>query len=283
MSRNFQIIQVDIEPEAFKRLPNRVRNQFVGCMHAHNELAVLNRLLMFSLNDVGEGELHNDAHGVQMWCVLQVLIGKLFETWNMLGERFLKSNPEDAAIARLSTEHKNSLAWLRNYFGHPDQLNETPLRTIRDKTGFHYDKLNLDGALDDLTPSDCRLYLAHHPANTVYYAGSALVFRTVFAAIAQKASNTSSIKNGERMKRGVDITLADVNEANLHLHQVLYGLIAQFLDQILGKPAEGSEQLRIEVRDAPKPTSVGLPMFVDIGQQESSVKVAVAPGGMGTT
>src|SRR5258708_11003293 len=101
MSRDFQIIQLDIEPDAFKKLPNRLRNQFVGCMHAHNELAVLNRLLMFSLNDVGDGELHNDAHGVQMWCVLQVLIGKLFETWNMLGERFLKSNPEDAAVAQL--------------------------------------------------------------------------------------------------------------------------------------------------------------------------------------
>jgi hypothetical protein len=199
----------------------------------------------------------------------------------MLGERFLKSNPEDTAIARLSTGHKKSLAWLQNYFGLPDRLNETPLRTIRDKTGFHYDKLNLDGAVDDLASSDCRLYLAQHPANTVYYAGSALVFRTVFAAIAEKASDTSTMTNGERMKQGVDITLADVNEANLHLHQVLYGLIAQFLDGVLGKSTEGSEQLRIEVRDAPKPTSVGLPMFVDIGQLQ--LKMAVAPGDTGAT
>jgi hypothetical protein len=45
MSRDFQIIQLDLDPEAFKRLPNRQRNQLVGCMHAHNELVVLNRLL----------------------------------------------------------------------------------------------------------------------------------------------------------------------------------------------------------------------------------------------
>src|SRR5580693_8996643 len=44
MSRDFQIIQLDLDPEAFKRLPNRQRNQLVGCMHAHNELVVLNRL-----------------------------------------------------------------------------------------------------------------------------------------------------------------------------------------------------------------------------------------------
>ena len=140
MSREFQVIQLDIEPEAFKKLSNRQRNQLVGCMHAHNELVVLNRLLMFSLNDVGEGELHNDAQGVQMWCILQVLTGKIFETWNLIVERFLKSNPEDPAIAGLNDLHKKSLAWLKDYFGH-DQPNQTPLRIIRDKTAFHYDKL----------------------------------------------------------------------------------------------------------------------------------------------
>ena len=57
MSQEFQIIQFQIDPEAIKKLPNRQRNQLVGCMHAHNELVVLNRLLMFSLNDVAEGQL----------------------------------------------------------------------------------------------------------------------------------------------------------------------------------------------------------------------------------
>ena len=86
-------------------------------MHAHNELVALNRLLMFSLNDVGNGELHNDAQGVQMWTILQVLTGKLFETWNLIAERFLGSKPEDPAIAGLSEAHRKSLDWLREYFG----------------------------------------------------------------------------------------------------------------------------------------------------------------------
>jgi hypothetical protein len=268
VSRDFQIIQLGIEPEAFKKLPNRQRNQFVGCMHAHNELVVLNRLLMFSLNDVGEGELHNDAQGVQMWCILQVLTGKLFETWNMIAERFFKSNPEDPRIAGLDEQHKRSLAWLKDYFGH-ERTGETPLRIIRDRTAFHYDKLNLDQAINDLVEPDCRVYLAQHPANTVYYAGSALVFRTVFAMIADKAMDTNKMTNIERMAEGVRITLADVNEANLHLHNVLYGLIAPMLDRALGKPTDEVEQLRIPVVGAPKPAMVGLPMFVDIGQEDT--------------
>jgi hypothetical protein len=117
MSREFHIIQLQLEKGALKRLQNRQRHQLVGCMHAHNELAFLNRLFMFSLNDVGEGELHDHTHGMQMWTVQQLLTGKLFETWNMLAERFLAANPEDPAVARLSDDQKTSLTWLKAYFG----------------------------------------------------------------------------------------------------------------------------------------------------------------------
>lgn len=72
MSCNFQIIQLQINEAALKALPNRQRNQLIACMHAHNELAVMNRLLMFCLNAVAVGELHDHAQGVQMWCVMQV-------------------------------------------------------------------------------------------------------------------------------------------------------------------------------------------------------------------
>lgn len=271
MSRDFQIIQLDLDPEAFKRLPNRQRNQLVGCMHAHNELVVLNRLLMFSLNDVGDGELHNDAQGVQMWTILQVLTGKLFETWNLIAERFLGSNPEDRGIAGLSEPHKKSLDWLKDYFVDAEGKNKTtPLRTLRNRSAFHYEKLNLDQAVNDVSQPECRVYIAEHPANAVYYAGSALIFRTVFAMIADQAMDTKKMSGLDRMAAGVKIALADVNEANFHLLTLLYGLIAPLLDQANGKPTEEIEQLRIPVVGAPKPTTVGLPMFIDVGPEENA-------------
>ena len=72
MSKDFQVIQLAIDEEALKKANNRLRNQLVGCMHAHNELTVLNRLLMFSMNRTADGEFHDSAQTVQMWCLLQV-------------------------------------------------------------------------------------------------------------------------------------------------------------------------------------------------------------------
>src|SRR5215469_10412650 len=116
-SKDFQIIELKIDEPAIQKLSNRARNQLTGCMHAHNELAILNRLLMFSMNFSEEGEFHDSARSVQMWCLLQVLVGKLFETWNMLCERFLRAQPQDPAIVSLSDEQRASLKWLTNYFG----------------------------------------------------------------------------------------------------------------------------------------------------------------------
>ena len=84
MAKDFPLIHLTVDEERLKGANNRLRSQFVGCMHAHNELTILNRLLMFTMNDTGDGEPHNSAQSVQMWCVLQLLAAKLFETWLML-------------------------------------------------------------------------------------------------------------------------------------------------------------------------------------------------------
>jgi hypothetical protein len=84
--------------------------------------------------------------------------------------------------------------------------------------------------------------------------------------IADKAIDTKGMTHIERMSKGANITLADVNETNLHLHNVLYGLIKTFLDKAFGKSTPEAEQIRIQVLDAPKPTEVGMPMFINVGQ-----------------
>jgi hypothetical protein len=149
MPKEFQVAHLTVDERRLKTLSSRRRNQFMGCMHAHNELSFLNRLLMFTMNDTGEGDLHAFAQMVQFWCVLQLLAGKLFETWAMINERFLHSNPPDL-VSHLDPSHKQSLQWLIDYFGNGKPFKNSALKTIRDKTAFHYDRLNLDEAADNL-------------------------------------------------------------------------------------------------------------------------------------
>jgi hypothetical protein len=92
---------------------------------------------------------------------------------------------------------------------------DTPIRTIRYTSAFYYEKLNLEQAIADLPHEEGRLYLSMHPANALYYAGSALVFSTVFALIADRAIDAKIMMHIERMNIGVKITMDDLNVVNL--------------------------------------------------------------------
>jgi len=188
----------------------------------------------------------------------------LFETWVMLNERFLQSNPPDV-VARLEPKQQESLRWLTDYFGKDKPYKDSALKIIRDKTAFHYDRLNLSEAADNLAAGENSLYLAQHPANSLYYLGSALVFRAIFAMIADKAGGAAYGGHNDRTITGLRIAQEDAKNANWHMHMMLYGLILLLMDDVLGQPAGNEQQVRINVLDAPAPERVGIPAFIDIG------------------
>jgi hypothetical protein len=236
-------------------------------MHAHNELAVLNRVQMFSMNDTAPpSDLINSAMTVQVWFFLQLLAGKLVETWNMISERFLQSHPRDAVLKKLEADQINSLSWLKDYFN-GSSSKDRALRIIRDRTAFPCDKLNLSEAIDGLPAMERMIYVAQHPAHAHYFPGSALVFRAAFALIAAKADPTDVRTFAERTAEGVKMTIRDAEAANVHIHTLLYGLIRALLDDVLGHPLSDLTQTRIPIVGAPKPSIVRLPAFIDIGKR----------------
>lgn len=268
--KDFQIIQLQIQGNSIKRLTNRERNQLVGCMHAHNELTVLNRLFMCTIEYPADAdELHISAQTVQLWCLLQVLVGKLFETWKMLRDRFLGSNPIDPVVAALSPEHRHCLKWLEHYFS----SKENPLATIRDKAAFHYDKLNTECALSYLADKEDTVYLAQQPINTLYYLGSSLVFRALFTMIADSDDGVVDGSRGDRTQQGLNIAIRDASQANVNLHRVLYGLIEALLEKAERKPLHTLKQDPIDIKGAPDPDTIRLPLFLDIPQPTSQPPV----------
>ena len=61
--KDFEVIQLSINEASIQGLDNRLRNQLMGCMHAHNELTVLNRVFMFGRIIAGDGELADAGSG----------------------------------------------------------------------------------------------------------------------------------------------------------------------------------------------------------------------------
>jgi hypothetical protein len=84
----------------------------------------------------------------------------------------------------------------------------------------------LEQATTNLAEHENIVYLAEHPANSLYYVGSALLFRTVFSMIADSAKDTTGLTHEQRSAEGVNITTLDTEEVNWHMH-----LLALWIDK----------------------------------------------------
>ena len=80
------------------------------------------------------------------------------------------------------------------------------------------------------------VHIARHRTNTLYWVGSAVVFKTIFAEIAVRAKPTETRTYDQSFADGLQLVFDDVNEANFHLPYVLYGLIEGLLEDALGQP-----------------------------------------------
>ena len=61
------------------------------------------------------------------------------------------------------------------------------------------------------------------------------------------------------------MVMADVNAANLHMHQVLYGFIKHLLEQALGDGLANPKEA-INLEGIPRPDQIALPAWIQVGQ-----------------
>jgi hypothetical protein len=234
-------------------------------MHAHNELTFLNRLLVFSQNSGAEGDLYDQAQMSQVWCLLQLLAGKLYETWNMLSKRFSLSarpNKQDAAVVALNSRHQHSLQWLRDYFS-PRGISQKSIVVIRNKTAFHYGGLDMGEALKNLGPEEKIFHVARHPVNALYWMGSAAVFGAIFDEIAVLVNpKNNTLAHAERVQAGFNVLREDIEEANLHIHELMYGLIKGLIEDVIGHPLGAGEVTTID--DVPTSKDIVIPPWIYI-------------------
>jgi hypothetical protein len=124
-------------------------------------------------------------------------------------------------------------------------------------------------AVKNLGHRENTFHIAQHPANALYWIGSAVVFRTIFAEIADRAKlpESEGRSHAERVEVGFRMLEEDVNKANFHLHLVLYGLIKGLIEDALGHPLDGGEVTNIE--GAPTPEGIALCPWLDLKPQGS--------------
>ena len=172
----------------------------------------------------------------------------------------LQTKKTKTSVDSLNDDFKTSHIWLNSYFG----SKTNSVKYVRNTTAFHYEGLDFGQSLRNLAKGDRNIFLEtqSHPMNSIYFVGSAVVFRTLFAKIAEDYGGTVGLNHEERVRKGQEIVIADANSVHFHMHKLLYGLIKALVEKALGSTLKPVGFLSVQ---GVVPEEVKLPMFLDMG------------------
>ena len=274
-----QIAAYRLPVSALDKLPGTERNLLLAVMMAHNELSILNRLLLFSIKETCDDTIGQISHSMQIFFVLKLVAGKLNETWKIIQKHYV-SKLDAKYDAILEPPAKSAYTKLSTYF---DQKNKhNVIKFLRNNAGFHYSGFDYGKSLKDLADGEDKIYLAQHPANSVYYIGEAANWRSLMlllrdtialdevhdviegtpAAAAIEAHLENSVDVDYR--RGFNVVNRHISYINFEMHLFLYGVISITIERALGKNWHVAEREMINIMGAPNPYDVALPTFVDM-------------------
>ena len=78
-----EIFRIPISKDQLRAIPADERNLLLLASHAVNQMSVLRKLLIFSLNYDSASEIENTLSAAQSQTILRFLFGALAEAWEM--------------------------------------------------------------------------------------------------------------------------------------------------------------------------------------------------------
>lgn len=138
---------------------------FVLLGHLVNELNILNKTFYLCSQFEEEPKWRTHAHTTQALVFAKVLVGKLYEGWELLRTCYFASQVSKRYDGKLNDEAGTGLAELKQYFGKTNLI-----KNVRNYFAFHYSFEDAKSALSgDLNEEELLMYLAENNGNSLYY------------------------------------------------------------------------------------------------------------------
>ncbi len=145
---------------------------FVLAGHVSNDIGVLQKLLVWSMNSSPVSDVAKDGTSTQNLIIVKLLAGKLNEAWRVM-ERVYFSGPSQSYYAELPEDAQAAQKQLSGYFGKRNAITE-----VRNNFAFHYSEDEIPDVLAELPDEmDFRLFLGEEVGNSLYHYAEQPMFR----------------------------------------------------------------------------------------------------------
>jgi hypothetical protein len=188
-----EIYRVPLPKAKLQAIPRDERNLLLLASHAVNQITVLRRVLLFSLNYDSKSDLENTLSAAQTQTLLRFNFGALAETWEMIKRPIHQRLIGKDYANEIVSGGRDAYDALNNHFGASNVLH-----LLRNKIVFHYpDSAELDAAFAEVPEDeDWAWYPADTINNSFYLASDFVVSAGILRLTGEKDPDAAFKKNG---------------------------------------------------------------------------------------
>jgi len=262
-----EVFRVPISKDRLRAIPAEERNLLLLASHAVNQLSVLRKLLIFSLNYQSDSELENTLSAGQSQIILRFLFGALAEAWEMvkrpINQKLIGKDYADLIGADGNTAYDN----LKKHFGESNLLHR-----LRNTIAYHHPSAQeLEAAFENVPDDEDWAWYPSDTINNSFYLASDMV---ISAGILRVTGETDTARAFSKVMGEVVPVSNDMADFFLFL---MRAIVSRHLGSHLlsSRPGTGTK-----IASAPNLYEVAIPFFTvrdDNSSEPSSSNARIAP------
>lgn len=244
----FEVWRIPVTKEQLRAIPDDERNLLLLASHAVNQLSVLRKVLIFSLNYKSGSELENILSAAQSQILLRQLFGALAEAWEMVKRPINQKIIGKDYAGAIPEAGQRAYAGLKDHFGKSNLLHN-----LRNTIAYHYPKPDeLAAAFADLPDNEDWAWYVSDTINNSFYLASDMVISTGVMRLTGEKDPAKAFS----VIMGVVVPVS--NDLTDFLAYLMQAIVARQLGNEMLAPRRGAGT---QVPEAPDLQAVSIPFF----------------------
>ena len=244
------VLQVPVPKDRLRCMPKDERTFFLMLGYIANQIIMLKKILIFSVNHEATDPIDEQLSRVQIEMLLSLMVGVLFEAWLLIERRFIRRPIGRDYQSALDEEGSSALSALKKKFGQSKLL-----AAMRNNFALHLPtdsdmERAFESAFGDQTFDDqWYLIFAGNKFNSSYMLCGLVFLHALFEALGEKDWAAGQIK-----------IMKEVSEASDRILEFVHAFTSAMLKKHIGP--EMLATLKSKITDVPNLQNVVLPFLV---------------------
>jgi hypothetical protein len=197
-----EVFRIPISKAQLRAIPSDERNLLLLVSHAVNQLSILRRLLVFSLNYESDSAIENTLSAGQSQTILRFLFGALAEAWEMVKRPTNQKLIGKDYVGLIEADGIAAYDELKRHFGESNLLHK-----LRNTIAYHHPSAQeLEAAFEDVPEDEDWAWYPSDTINNSFYLASDMV---ISAGILRATGETDTAKAFEKVM-GIVVPVSNV-------------------------------------------------------------------------